>query len=303
MDIKEIINPFILPPLIIVISYLAGVKGLNLLIYSFVVFLLFSIINNIASVLLKIVKKRLYLFFYGAMLFSLIFLIPLFYLINIRNPLLCSLFILGLTDFIIQAYYNILPRKDGKEIVKAWEGNLIKSERCWFHPISFQKYLFKDFTAIIIDSERINPTNLHIIHLRPLKYEKIPPHIYKHQYGGPSYLFHLYLDKIKDNDEKKDRFNDYGNKTIKGLKKNPGLLKQLRTLDKAVSRHVITAYKQGSNTFIPTKKNPFVRNESAYRKGGNDLKIVIEKQYVEKNPEKVYDFLKKCNKFVNLESK
>jgi hypothetical protein len=205
-----------------------------------------------------------------------------------------------MTDFIIQSYYNILPRKDGKEIIQAWKRNLIKSERCWFHPVSLQKYIFKDFAATITDSEAINPTNLHINHLRPFKYEKIPKHIYKHQYGRKSYLFHIYLDKVKDCNEKEDRFNDYGNKTINGLKTNPDLLKKLRKVDKGVSKHVITAYKQGSNTFIPAKRNPFVRNETAYRKGCNDIKIVIEKDYAKKNPQKIYDFLKKCSKTFNL---
>lgn len=300
VDLKETINPFILLSLIFAISFMAGITGLDLLIYSFVVFILFSIINNIALVLLKIVRKRLYLFFYGVMAFSLIFLIPLFYLIDVRDPILTSFFILGITDFIIQSYYNILPRKDGKEIINAWKDKLVKSERCWFHPISLQKYTFKDFTITIIDSEAINPTNLHVMHLRPLKYEKIPKHIYKHQYGKPSYLFHIYLG---EKDEKDDRFNDYGNKTIKSLKINPELMNKLKGIDKEISKHIITAYNQGSSILDVKKSNAFVRNETAYRKGGHDLKIFIEKQFVGKNPEKVYDFLKKCNKFFNLKSK
>ena len=302
MDLKEIINPFILLPLIVVISFLSGIRGLNLLIYSFIVFLLFGIMNNIALVLLKIVRKRLYLFFYGALAFSLIFLIPLFYLINIEKLILISFFIIGITDFIIQSYYNILPRKDGKEIINKWKDQLVKSERCWFHPISFQKYTFKDFTITIIDSEAINPTNLHVMHLRPLKHEKIIENIYQHQYGKPSYLFHFYLSNVKENTEKDDKFNDYGNKTIKGLKTNPELIQKLRKIDKVVIKHIMTAYKQGSNDYAPNEKNPFVRNETAYRKGANDLKIVIEKDYVKNNPEKVYDFLRKLDNLFNKPS-
>lgn len=291
IDLKEIINPFILLPLILLITYLFGLRDLKLFQYAFIAFLLFSVINNLQLVIFKIVRKRLYLFFYGAMIFSLFFVIPLFYLIKIENPLLNSFFILGITDFIIQGFYNITNRKDGKEIINAWKKKLIKSERVWFHPVSLQKYLFKDFTVSIVDSESINPTNMHIVHVTPLKFKNIPPHIYGHQYVKPSYLFHIYLNNQKNNQK------NYGNQTSKGMKINPFLMKELKKLNKDVSKHIITAYRQGDKKLFKNKKYQFTRDETAFATGSNNLKIVIEKEYVKDNPKRVYSFLAKCNKF------
>lgn len=282
IDYKEVINPFILLPLIMLIHYFIGVRGISILIYSFITFLLFSILNNLFLVLTNTVKKRLYLYVYFSFMFYSLILIFLFYLINVTHPIWYSFFILGITDFIIQSYYNITNRKDGKEIINKWKDKLIKSERVWFHPISLQRYVFKDFTTTITDSKAINPTNLHINHLHPLQYKRIPKHIYNHQYGGkPAYLFHLYLNKKE---------NGNGNQTIKGLKTNKELLIKLKKIDNQVSKHIITAYKQGKNK---DSKGQFIRNESTYKKGSNNIKIIIEKSYVKKNPDKIYFFLSK----------
>lgn len=298
LDYKELSNPLILFPLIILVAFFMDIRGGELITYSFIIFFFLSLISYIILVTAKIIKKRLYLFFYWASLIHLAILIPMFKLVGIDGPVSTSFAVLGATDLVVQLYYNIFQRKDGREIVDMWKSKLIRSERSWFHAISPQKYAFKDFSVMITDSESINPTNLHVMHLRPLTFEKIPSHIYKHQYGGRSYLFLLYVDVPKHADE--DVY--CGNETVAGLRTNKALLKQLTSIDKEVSKNIITAYRQGSNISKTSSKRQFVRNDSAVRRGDHNIKISIKKSYVKENADKVYSFLKRCNSHFNMDA-
>lgn len=264
MNYKELINPLILLPIILLINYLIGFRELDLVIYSFIVFFLFSFINNITLVLRKKLRKNFYSFVYSELFFSLIFLIPLFYLINLK-PILISFFILGLTDFLIQSYYNIMPRKNTKQIIKLWNNKLIKSERIWFHPISLQKYIFKDFAAEIFDSDKINPTRDYIYFDRFLSY-KLRKHIRLSQLGGRNnIIFCLYANK---------HFDRKGLESISSEKDiliDKDLIKKLRKINTPIAKHILTAFKTRYNI----------------------IRIIFKKDFVLNNNKLVYDFLSK----------
>lgn len=265
IDYKEIINPLLLFPLIVLAAYLIGIRGLNLLIYSLVVFFFFSFINNIILVLRKTVKRRFYLYVYTELFFSLIFLIPLFYLIKLKQPILMSFFIIGLMDFIIQVYYNILPRKSGKEIVKLWKNNLVKSERRWIHPISMQKYIFKHFICEIFEVSKINPT-VNCVNHRKLMKHKIKKNAIMHQYGDKnSIAFQLYL--------KEGLKSNYLHGKKIAIDKN--IMANLKKIDKKASKGLITAYLAPNDNDL--------------------LRVVFKKEFVLNNPHRIYNFLAKVN--------
>jgi len=276
LDYKEIINPFILLPLIILVVYLLDFEGLDVVAYSFIIFLIFSIANNISLVLIKKVKIDFYLFVHMQLFLSLLILLPLFYLINMERPILMCFFMFGLTDFLIQAYYNILPRKSGKKIIKLWKDKLIKSERVFLHPISMQKYIFKDFTLEIIEPDKINPTNPFINHLSRLMSHKFYDIVIKHQYGSEDTIaFQVYLNKNRS------KFSDYLDNEDNidehyklKLAKDTKVLHALKKIDKEFYSEIVTA-------FMWRQK----------------LRIVFKKEFVFTNPLKVYSFLKKVSNF------
>jgi len=270
IDIKEVVNPFVLLPIITFSVFIIGLKGINVILSSFIAFFMFHFVSNLILVHKNVVKRSHYLWAYNELVTSLIFMIPLLYLIGVEQPILTSLFLVSVTDFLIQAYYNILPRKSGEDIVRLWRDRLIKSERAWFHPISLQKYTFKDFVTEIIEPGRINPTFSFICHhclfsIRPRK------STIKHHYGSTSAIgFQILM-----TDEQIHKLSNlmYGGHRIPrqtDLVTDPTLIEKLKDIDSKSIKNIITAY------MLPRR-----------------CRIVFTKKFVLNNPENVYDFLRK----------
>jgi len=263
INYKELANPLILLPIIILILYISGIK--KFITYSFIFFFFISFINNLILVFKKIVKKQHYLFVYSELFFALIFLIPLFLILKFKSPFLINFFILGIVDFSIQSFYNICPRKEGKEIIKLWKNKLIKSERRWFHPISMKKYIFKDFEVEMIDSDKINPTRNHIYFDHFLSF-KLDKRIKLNQLAGNNNLvFCLYT-------------NNHSNKkdtefiaSEKGILVDKKLLSMLTNINKKIAKNILTAFKTRYNI----------------------VRIIFKKNFVLKNDKLVYDLLSK----------
>ncbi|MBW2991801.1 hypothetical protein KY345_01105 [Candidatus Woesearchaeota archaeon] len=192
--------------------------------------------------------------------FSLIFIIPLFYMIGLKQPILTGFFIISLVDFIIQAYYNLLPRKDGKQVIKLWKNRLISSEREHFHPISLQRYTFKDFTCKILEPGKINPTRNHVMNHRLMEL-RLLNHILKHQFGNKDSLV-FSLDKIT---------LENNARTVKGLNIDKKILSKLKRINKNITNNIITCY--------------------MFRK--SFLRIVFNKNFALENSQQTYNFLKK----------
>ncbi|MBW2977899.1 hypothetical protein KY331_03580 [Candidatus Woesearchaeota archaeon] len=276
IDYKEIVNPLILLPLIILISYLIGFRNLDLLIQPIMIFFGISLGNTIFLFIRKKIRLHHYLFVYVGLLFSLIFVIPLFYLIRIKQPILMGFFMLGLTDFIIQAYYNILPRKNGKQIIKLWKDKLIKSERVLFHPISAQKYRSKDFTTEIIEPDRRNPSQLfsdtsylphHLVQLMTTKRKDLS---IKHQFDNKDVVvFQLYVDKQKLSKLTNYLHNSYNSEHHTKLAKDTKLLNNLKKINIKIAKNIITSYTWAEK-----------------------CRIVFRKEFVLENSNEVYFFLK-----------
>jgi len=115
LDYKEIINPFILLPLIILVVYMLDFEGLDVVAYSFILFLIFSIANNIGLVLIKKVKIDFYLFVHVQLFLSLLILLPLFYLINIARPVLMCFFYVWAYRFFDPSLLQYLTKKKWKK--------------------------------------------------------------------------------------------------------------------------------------------------------------------------------------------
>lgn len=263
---KEIANPLVLLLIIIIISYVIDIKSSELLLYSFTTFFLISFLINIILVLAKIVDSKHYLFVYVELCFSLIFLIPLFYLSKLDQPILSSLFVLGITDFIIQGFYNIMPRKDGKKIVKLWKNKLIKSERIWLHAVSLQRYVFNDFTCEIMEPSRPNPTVNHVTH-HDFMVAKTKKNIIQRKFGNKNAIsFDLENLKVEKNE-----------KITKRIRIDKKLYASLKRIDKEITKNVLTCHQAKARY-----------NKKMFR-------IVFDKDFVLKNPTKTYDFLKKIN--------
>jgi len=277
IDLKEIINPLILLPLIVIITFLIGFRNLNLILFSFIFFFFISFINTSIQTTTKKIPKIHYIWFYEESFLSLLFLIPLFYLIKLKHPILLSFSILGFTDFMIQSYYNILPRKNNKQIVKLWKNKLIKSERTWFHPISMQRYIFKDFKTEIIEPNKINPT-INFISLRKgIFISRINERIIKHQYKHKnSIAFQIFLNKKQKITQYNDNEIDNTEEHFKKLAKDRTLLSKLKKTDNKIFPNILTAYMWKGK-----------------------LRIIFNKKFVLDNPKKVYSFLSKINQNPN----
>jgi len=271
MDFKEIINPFILLATTVLIVFLLGQRDLSLLFYSFILFFGISFTNNLVLIHRKVVNKFHYLWVYSELFLLLVIVVPLFYIIGISKPIVVSFFVLGITDFLIQTYYNILPRKGGKEIVKLWKDKLVKSERVWFHPISLQKYTFNDFTTEIVEPSETNPAFTLICHHCLFSFNLYKSTI-NHHYGGKNTTaFQIYLtkDQISSLRQSNPSNQSWGKQD---LVSDLSLLASLKKLNKNLSNNIITAYEYLGK-----------------------LKIVFKKGFVLSHSNEVYSFLKKIN--------
>jgi len=268
IDYKGVINPFILISLILILTYLTGFRDINLIYYSFITFLVISSALNLILISKKVINKGYYIYIYTELFFSLVFLVPLFFLVGVQNPIMISFFILGSTDFLIQAYYNLTPREDGKEIISLWKNKLIRSERRWLHPISMQQHIFKDFITEIIDSDKINPTRDHAYFDLFLPY-RLKKSILTHQFAGKGNI--IFSVNIRDSLSK--RYNNLIT-SEKGFLTNKEIMNDLKALDKKISKDVITAFKTRYNM----------------------IRIIFKKDFFMKNNILVYDFLSKVYK-------
>jgi hypothetical protein len=264
MDIKELINPFILIPLIILANYTIGFSGFNLMISSFIVFFSFSFLNNLWLVLRKKVNHHFYLFVYIELFFSLVFLIPLFYFINLKHYILISLFVISLVDAGIQVCYNLFPNKIEKKIAKLWENKLIKSEKGMFHPISMQKYVFKDFICEIIEVKHINPLINYVNHSNFLRL-RINKNLVRYEYSNKKAIaFQIYLKNKMQSNRQYDR----------EVTTDKIIMDKIKRIGKKIYPQIVTAY---------LKQNDMLR-------------LVLRKEFIFKNPDKTYYFLAKLAK-------
>jgi phosphatidyl-myo-inositol dimannoside synthase len=261
-DIKNIVDPFIHLSIILLIIFLANPGNSIILPLTFTLFLFISLTINLILIIKKIIKVNYYFFVYGELFFSLIFLIPLYYYLGLKNYILISLATIGLVDFVIQAIYNIYPRHNCNFLLKKWNKNLLKIEREIFHPISLPLFRFKDFTLRILDIEKLNLTRNHVLHNFFLKLN-LNKSLVKHQFGGKNTIvFFLYLNH---------KLNS-GYENLNGVLQDKCLIQNLKKINNNIAKYIRTAYVS--------------RNGS--------IKICMDKSYVMKNPEKVYDFLKKA---------
>lgn len=247
IDHKELINPFIVFPIIFIITILAGLR----LDYSLLIFLIFSFMHNVIIVLKKSVTKYYYMFVYSTFFYSLIFLIPLFYLI--KQPYIMIFVLFGAADLLIQLLFN-LKRKDGKNIIRLWKKDFLYSERERFHPISTQRYYFKDFSCRIIKLTGFNLARNYYISHDFFKF-RLREKVLKERFSNKNIIaFDIFDIELKEK-----------SRLVNGLLRSP---KIYSGLSKKVK--LITCYK----------------NE-------NTLRLVFDKDYVYHNPERIYDFLKK----------
>jgi hypothetical protein len=97
-DIKNIVDPFIHLSIILLIIFLANPGNSIILPLTFTLFLFISLTINLILIIKKIIKVNYYFFVYGELFFSLIFLIPLYYYLGLKNYILISLATIGLVD-------------------------------------------------------------------------------------------------------------------------------------------------------------------------------------------------------------
>ncbi|MBD3249272.1 glycosyltransferase [Candidatus Woesearchaeota archaeon] len=259
---KSIMNPFVLLFLIFLISLLAGYKGVESVFLTFMLYFLVSFGNT----LLHIKRSRYtYFFVYIELLFLLIFILPIMYIFTI-HPWMISFAALGLTDLIIHILLVFYSQKEGCDVKKLWGDKFICSERLWFSQFSPKVHKFKDFETVIIDPKKNSLTrNLSFNRLFSVKLDKS---MINHQFGGNDvFVFHLLGFVGNYNNEMNSK---------NGVQKDNTLIEKLRSLDNSIP--VETAY---------------YWNESF------GLRISIKKNFVLKNPEKVYNFLKKAKAIDN----
>ncbi len=230
----------------------------------FLLFFIFSFLLNIYQVFKKRISCSIYLIFYYEYIIVIIGLSILFYLLKIK--IIYALYIIAFTDFFIQSLFQI-NNSAGNKIAKKIGVTRIK--RGVFYPLSLQTYFFKGFSCHIFEPSKICPLRDYLVFNDFLNFKKKSIRE-KHQFGKENvYSFEIITDKTSKKMEKEMKSPNQNDAC--GFIQNKKIMRRLVQIDKEIP--VVTSFYTGAYKTVR-------------------LRIVIDKRYCERNPQKIYTLLK-----------